>query len=41
LSGQNRVIYTRRDDTIYIHVVTDMRRDLPTLLKKRLLRTRR
>jgi toxin ParE1/3/4 len=38
LSGQNRVIYEVRDDTIYIHVVTDTRRDLRTLLQKRLLR---
>lgn len=40
LSGQNRVVYEVRDDTIYIHVVTDTRRDLRTLLQKRLLRTR-
>ena len=40
LSGQNRIIYEVRDDTIYIHVVTDTRRDLRTLLQKRLLRSR-
>src|ERR1700759_3605679 len=40
LSGQNRVIYEVRDDTICIHVVTDTRRDLRTLLQKRLLRSR-
>ncbi|WP_168788225.1 type II toxin-antitoxin system RelE/ParE family toxin [Paraburkholderia aromaticivorans] len=40
LSGQNRVIYEVRGDTIYIHVVTDTRRDLRTLLQKRLLRSR-
>ncbi|MCC8403252.1 type II toxin-antitoxin system RelE/ParE family toxin [Paraburkholderia sp. MMS20-SJTN17] len=40
LSGQNRVIYEVRGDTIYIHVVTDTRRDLRTLLQKRLLRAR-
>ncbi|MFL9966972.1 type II toxin-antitoxin system RelE/ParE family toxin [Paraburkholderia sediminicola] len=40
LSGQNRVIYEVRGDTIYIHVVTDTRRDLGTLLQKRLLRSR-
>ncbi len=40
LSGQNRVIYEVRDDTIYIHIVTDTRRDLRTLLQKRLLRSR-
>jgi plasmid stabilization system protein ParE len=40
LAGQNRVIYEMRGDTIYIHVVTDTRRDLRTLLQKRLLRSR-
>src|SRR5260370_35265074 len=40
LSGANRVIYEVRDDTIYIHVVVDTRRDLRTLLQKRLLRAR-
>ena len=40
LSGQDRVIYEVRDDTIYIHIVTDTRRDLRTLLQKRLLRSR-
>lgn len=40
LSGLNRVIYEVRDDTIYIHVVADTRRDLRTLLQKRLLRAR-
>lgn len=40
LSGQNRVIYEMRGDTVYIHVVTDTRRDLRTLLQKRLLRAR-
>ena len=40
LSGQNRAIYEVRDGTIYIHVVTDTRRDLRTLLQKRLLRSR-
>ncbi|REG48470.1 plasmid stabilization system protein ParE [Paraburkholderia sp. BL6669N2] len=40
LSGHNRVIYEVRDNTIYIHVVADTRRDLRTLLQKRLLRSR-
>lgn len=40
LSGQNRIIYEVRGDTIYIHVVTDTRRDLRTLLQKRLLGSR-
>ncbi|WP_233859090.1 type II toxin-antitoxin system RelE/ParE family toxin [Paraburkholderia sp. HD33-4] len=41
LSGQNRVIYEMRDGAIYIHVVTDSRRDLRTLLQQRLLRSSR
>ena len=40
LSGQNRVIYEVRDDAIYVHVITDTRRDLRMLLQKRLLRSR-
>jgi toxin ParE1/3/4 len=39
-SGQNRVICEVRDDTIYMHVVTDTRRHLRTLLQKRRLRSR-
>jgi toxin ParE1/3/4 len=41
LSGQNRVIYEVRANAIYIHIVTDSRRDLRTVLQKRLLRTSR
>ncbi|CAE6871750.1 hypothetical protein R69746_08481 [Paraburkholderia aspalathi] len=41
LSVKNRVIYEVRDNTIYIHIVTDTRRDLRTLLQRRLLRSRR
>ncbi|WP_454875029.1 hypothetical protein [Paraburkholderia xenovorans] len=41
LSRQNRTIYEVRDDTNYLHVVADTRRDLRTLLQKRLLRSRR
>lgn len=40
LSRQNRTIYEVCDETIYIHVVADTRRDLRTLLQKRLLRSR-
>ncbi|CAB3701292.1 hypothetical protein LMG24238_03654 [Paraburkholderia sediminicola] len=40
LSGRNRAIYGVCDDAIYIHFVTDTRRDLRTLLQKRLLRSR-
>lgn len=38
LSGMNRIIYEVRQDTIYIHIITDTRRDLKALLTKRLLR---
>ena len=37
LSGMNRVIYELRDDTAYIHIVCDTRRDLQGLLMKRLV----
>jgi len=38
LSGMNRIIYEVRQDIIYIHVIVDARRDMNTLLTKRLLR---
>lgn len=38
LSGMNRIIYEVRQDTIYIHIITDARRDLTSLLTRRLLR---
>ena len=38
LSGMNRIIYEVRQDTIYIHIITDSRRDLMSLLTRRLLR---
>jgi len=38
LSGMNRIIYEVRQDTIYIHVIADARRDMNTLLTRRLLR---
>ncbi|RON10812.1 plasmid stabilization protein [Pseudomonas brassicacearum] len=37
LSGKNRVIYEVRDKTVYIHIIADTRKNLPTLLMKRLL----
>lgn len=39
LSGMNRIIYEVRQDTLYIHVIVDARRDMNTLLTRRLLRT--
>nr|WP_253219605.1 type II toxin-antitoxin system RelE/ParE family toxin [Pseudomonas chlororaphis] len=41
LSGMNRIIYEVRDATVYIHVIADTRRDMQSLLMKRLLRARR
>lgn len=38
LSGMNRIIYEVRLDTVYIHIITDARRDLKSLLTRRLLR---
>jgi toxin ParE1/3/4 len=37
-SGMNRVIYELRQDVIYIHIIVDTRRDMNTLLTRRLLR---
>lgn len=37
LSGMNRIIYEVRDQTVYIHIIADTRKNLPTLLMKRLL----
>jgi toxin ParE1/3/4 len=39
LSGMNRIIYEVRQDSVYIHLITDTRRDLTALLTRRLLRT--
>lgn len=38
LAGMNRVIYEVREDTAYIHIICDTRRDLRGLLTRRLLR---
>ena len=38
LSGKNRIIYQVRDDTIFIHLVVDARRDLQALLQRIVLR---
>ncbi|MBC3365187.1 type II toxin-antitoxin system RelE/ParE family toxin [Pseudomonas sp. SWRI154] len=39
VSGMNRIIYEVRGQTIYIHIIADSRKSLPTLLMKRLLRS--
>jgi toxin ParE1/3/4 len=38
LSGKNRIIYQVRDDTIFIHLIVDTRRDLQALLQRIVLR---
>jgi plasmid stabilization system protein ParE len=38
LCGMNRVIYEVRENTVYIHIIADTRKDLQSLLIKRLLR---
>jgi plasmid stabilization system protein ParE len=38
VSGMNRIIYEVRQDTIYIHMIVDVRRDMSSLLAQRLLR---
>lgn len=38
LSGMNRIIYEVRQDTVYVHLVVDTRRDLKSVLMDRLLR---
>ncbi|MGZ4960863.1 MAG: type II toxin-antitoxin system RelE/ParE family toxin [Methylomonas sp.] len=39
ISGMNRFIYEVRQDSVYIHLIADTRRDLKALLTRRLLRT--
>lgn len=34
LSGKNRIMYRVRDDTVFIHLVIDSRRDLQALLQR-------
>jgi toxin ParE1/3/4 len=38
LSGMNRIIYEVRQDTVYVHLVVDTRRDLKSVLMDRLMR---
>lgn len=38
VSGLNRIVYEVRQDTIYIHMIVDVRRDMNSLLTRRLLR---
>lgn len=38
LSGMNRIIYEVRQDTIYVHLIVDSRRDMLSFLLRRLVR---
>ena len=38
ISGMNRIIYEIRHETLYIHIIVDSRRDMQSLLTRRLLR---
>jgi len=38
LASMNKIIYQVIDDTVYIHIVCDQRRDFATLLLQRLFR---
>jgi plasmid stabilization system protein ParE len=38
LSGMNRIIYEVRQDTVYIHLIVDTRRDMLSFLLRRLVR---
>ena len=38
VSGMNRIIYEVKQDTIYVHLIADSRREMLALLSKRLLR---
>lgn len=38
LSGMNRIVYEVRQDTLYIHIIVDARRDMKSHLTRRLLR---
>jgi len=38
ISGHNRIVYEVRQKTIYVHLVADTRRDMKSLLTRRLLR---
>ena len=38
IAGMNRIIYEVREQTLYIHIVCDTRKDMQSLLTRRLLR---
>ncbi|BCG05348.1 hypothetical protein PPGU19_099160 (plasmid) [Paraburkholderia sp. PGU19] len=38
ISGRSRIIYQIANDTIYMHIISDTRRELKAILAKRLIR---
>lgn len=38
ISGMNRIVYEVRQDIVYIHIVCDTRKDMKSLLTRRLMR---
>lgn len=38
LSGKNRIIYEVRGDTVFVHLIVDVRRDMALVLMRRLVR---
>ena len=41
IAGKNRIIYEVRQTTLYVHIVVDTRRDMKTVLTRRMLRMER
>lgn len=39
ICGMNRIIYEIRQEVVFVHIVVDVRRDLISLLTRRLLRS--
>ena len=39
ISGKNRIIYEIRQDTLYIHIICDTRKNLLSVLAERLVRS--
>ncbi len=39
LSGKNRIIYEVRGDQVLVHLIVDVRRDMASVLMRRLVRT--
>ena len=38
ISGMNRIIYEIRRETVYVHIVCDTRKDMKSLLMRRLMK---